>query len=83
MSIDLDPEDLKSAEALVAQGRFASVQEAVGAGLRSLSANTQSVPWTPDLHQAIEKGVQAANAHDFATDTDLDALFAIYQQQSA
>ena len=83
MSIELTPEDLKSAETLLAQGRFASVEDAVGAGLRALLVDDETLRWTPELQASVDAGIAAAREEDFATPADVDALFLAHQQKSA
>ena len=83
MSIELSSEDLKSAEALLSQGRFASIEDAVGAGLRALLVDHEHLRWDPELQSSVDAGVAAVGKKDFAAESDVDALFLTYQQKSA
>jgi Arc/MetJ-type ribon-helix-helix transcriptional regulator len=80
MTVDLSPEDQQKAEALVASGRFASVAEALHAGLSALEWEVQ---WSADVQASIDEGVVAALRNDFVDDTEVDALFASHQRKSA
>lgn len=83
MRIELDPEDLKGAEALVADGRFVSVQEAIGAGIHALMIEAQDLRWSPELQERIDAGIEAAGRQDFASEDAVNSLFTRFQQKSA
>jgi len=53
MSIDLTPEDQQAAEALVASGRFASIADAVHAGLQAVQEDSE---WPSYANDRIEAG---------------------------
>ena len=83
MSIELSEEGLKSARILVSRGRFSSIEDAVAAGLETLLAEEAPLPWSPELQRAVDAGVSAVRASDFANAAEVDLLFASVQQKSA
>lgn len=83
MSIDLSPAASRNAQALVAAGRFHSVEEAIDAALQALISDDQQPPWTAELQRAVDEGARAVANNDFASEAQLDALFAQYSLRSA
>jgi putative addiction module CopG family antidote len=80
VDIKLTEQDQELVESLIAQGRFASASDAVSASLTLL----QDEPaWRSYAQQRIDAGVRAAQSDDFATDEEVDGLFAKYQRKSA
>lgn len=59
MSIDLNPEDQQEAEALVASGRFASVAEALHAGLQAIH---EEEDWQDYARDRIAAGLEDIEA---------------------
>ena len=59
MSVELNPEDLKIAEALVASGRFDSVPDAVHAGLEAIHEDEE---WKDYARDRIAAGLEDIEA---------------------
>jgi putative addiction module CopG family antidote len=80
MEIDLTTEDQQIIDGLLAQGRFASASEVIAASLTFMQAEAE---WKKYAQQRIDAGVEAAERGDFASESDVDSLFAGYQRKSA
>ncbi len=80
MEIQLTPEDQQLVDGLVAQGRFGSPAEVISASLTLMQSEAE---WKKYAQARIDEGVAAAEQNDFASDAEVDALFAKYQRKSA
>jgi Arc/MetJ-type ribon-helix-helix transcriptional regulator len=80
MEIDLSQHDREIIASLIKQGRFESPVAAVSAGL-SLIQDEES--WRQYAQERLDAGAKAFAQNDFATDDQLDALFAEYVLKSA
>jgi putative addiction module CopG family antidote len=77
MNVELDPEQQKLAEQLVATGRFTSVKDAVNHALRLLVEEEQEETDIPDWHiDAVREGVAEADAGHLVPLSSMEELLA-------
>ena len=73
MSSELSPQAEQYLASVVADGRFASKQDALEAAVEALRAITQPVPMVPAEHMAlVEQGMESARAGRGRELTDAD-----------
>ncbi len=81
MTVDLSPEDDQRAQALLASGRFASISDALHAGLKAIQDEEDE--WNDYARDRIEAGLEDVKAgrtipvHDF-----LEELRSVRQQKA-
>lgn len=80
MEINLSAEDQRLVDDLVAKGKFGSTKEVISAGLSILREHTR---WLEEVRRKIDDGMAAAIRGDFASEEEIDALFAKYTSTSA
>ena len=73
MSLQLPPEEQQAAEALVAAGRFTSVEEVITEGVRRLAM-------TEELRSKVQIGIDQANRGEMV---DHEAVFERLRTQAA
>jgi putative addiction module CopG family antidote len=78
MSVELEEEDLKIAEALVASGRFDSVSQAVHAGLEAIHEE-----WKDYARDRIEAGLADIEAGRTKPLDEVLAMLNSYNQKQA
>lgn len=80
MTIDLSPEDQKHAEALVASGRFASIEEAIHAGLQAVDEPEE---WKDYARDRIDAGLADIEAGRTKSAEEILAMLDSYSQRKA
>ena len=80
MSIELSSADQARLEQMVEIGRFETIEQAVHAGLEALFEDEQ---WREYAKNRIDAGIAAAANNDFASNQEVDALFARYERKLA
>jgi antitoxin ParD1/3/4 len=80
MSVELEEEDLKIAEALVASGRFDSVSQAVHAGLEAIHEEEE---WKDYARDRIEAGLADIEAGRTKPLDEVLAMLNSYNQKQA